>query len=87
MLDERDLFVIVIVIRIEIEMGSGGGKPKEEEQDGASVHSPCKPPPSSASSLPKVFHFIKSLFLPLFVVFFFIFIYIYIYILYVLHIL
>jgi MRG-binding protein len=38
-------------------MSSGGGaaaKPKEEEQDGMSVHSPCKPPPSSASSLPKV---------------------------------
>ncbi|MCI29703.1 hypothetical protein A2U01_0050912 [Trifolium medium] len=37
-------------------MSSGGGaaaKPKEEEQDGMSVHSPCKPPPSSASSLPK----------------------------------
>ncbi|KAK7274947.1 hypothetical protein RIF29_16049 [Crotalaria pallida] len=29
------------------------GKVKEEEQDGVSVHSPCKPPPSSASSLPK----------------------------------
>ncbi|MED6182223.1 hypothetical protein PIB30_026615 [Stylosanthes scabra] len=28
-------------------------KPKEEEHDGMSVHSPCKPPPSSASSLPK----------------------------------
>ncbi|XP_028801129.1 uncharacterized protein LOC114758697 isoform X1 [Neltuma alba] len=36
-----------------MKMGSGGGKPKEEEQDGASVHSPCKAPPSSASSLPK----------------------------------
>ncbi|XP_027343589.1 uncharacterized protein LOC113856111 [Abrus precatorius] len=36
-------------------MSSGGraGKPKEEEQDGMSVHSPCKLPPSSASSLPK----------------------------------
>ncbi|XP_061347320.1 uncharacterized protein LOC133292856 isoform X3 [Gastrolobium bilobum] len=36
-------------------MSSGGGaaKPKEEEQDGMSVHSPCKPPPSSASSLSK----------------------------------
>ncbi|KAH1251356.1 hypothetical protein GmHk_05G014263 [Glycine max] len=36
-------------------MSSGGRavKPKEEEQDGMSVHSPCKPPPSSASSLPK----------------------------------
>ncbi|KAK7318331.1 hypothetical protein RJT34_03030 [Clitoria ternatea] len=33
--------------------GGRGGKPKEEEQDGMSVHSPCKPPPSSASSLPK----------------------------------
>ncbi|PRQ40664.1 hypothetical protein RchiOBHm_Chr4g0438511 [Rosa chinensis] len=33
--------------------GSGGGKPREEEQDGMSVHSPCKAPPSSASSLPK----------------------------------
>ncbi|KAF1869293.1 hypothetical protein Lal_00020970 [Lupinus albus] len=29
------------------------GKVKEEEQDGMSVHSPCKPPPSSASSVPK----------------------------------
>lgn len=34
---------------------SGGGKAKEEEQDGASVHSPCKAPPSTASSLPKVY--------------------------------
>ncbi|KAL2905431.1 Chromatin modification-related protein EAF7 [Bienertia sinuspersici] len=31
-------------------MGGGG---KEEEQDGMSVHSPCKAPPSSASSLSK----------------------------------
>ncbi|KAL9329852.1 hypothetical protein ACSQ67_004855 [Phaseolus vulgaris] len=40
---------------IKTQMSSGGraGKPKEEEQDGMSVHSPCKPPPSSASSLPK----------------------------------
>lgn len=30
-----------------------GGKDREEEQDGMSVHSPCKAPPSSASSLPK----------------------------------
>ncbi|XP_057950107.1 uncharacterized protein LOC131145070 isoform X1 [Malania oleifera] len=29
------------------------GAGKEEEQDGMSVHSPCKAPPSSASSLPK----------------------------------
>ncbi|KAH9708041.1 Chromatin modification-like protein [Citrus sinensis] len=29
-------------------------KEREEEQDGMSVHSPCKAPPSSASSLPKV---------------------------------
>ncbi|KAK9276790.1 hypothetical protein L1049_006326 [Liquidambar formosana] len=29
----------------------GGGR--EEEQDGMSVHSQCKAPPSSASSLPK----------------------------------
>ncbi|XP_031388633.1 uncharacterized protein LOC116201510 [Punica granatum] len=35
-----------------MEGGSGGPK-KEEEQDGVSVHSPCKAPPSSASSLPK----------------------------------
>ncbi|XP_044490872.1 uncharacterized protein LOC123214913 [Mangifera indica] len=28
-------------------------KEKEEEQEGMSVHSPCKAPPSSASSLPK----------------------------------
>ncbi|KAF7827981.1 MRG/MORF4L-binding protein [Senna tora] len=34
-------------------MSSGRGKAKEEEQDGASVHSPCKAPPSSASSLHK----------------------------------
>ncbi|KAL6187775.1 hypothetical protein ACLB2K_039170 [Fragaria x ananassa] len=33
--------------------GGGGSKPREEEQDGMSVHSPCKAPPSSASSLPK----------------------------------
>ncbi|XP_023887541.1 uncharacterized protein LOC111999643 isoform X2 [Quercus suber] len=37
------------------EIESGGGKGRgEEEQDGMSVHSPCKAPPSSASSLPKV---------------------------------
>ncbi|KAE8683025.1 putative 14-3-3 protein [Hibiscus syriacus] len=30
-----------------------GGRDKEDEQDGISVHSPCKAPPSSASSLPK----------------------------------
>ncbi|XP_059648778.1 uncharacterized protein LOC132294801 isoform X1 [Cornus florida] len=30
-----------------------GGIGKEEEQDGMSVHSPCKAPPSSASSLRK----------------------------------
>ncbi|XP_023887540.1 uncharacterized protein LOC111999643 isoform X1 [Quercus suber] len=36
------------------EIESGGGKGRgEEEQDGMSVHSPCKAPPSSASSLPK----------------------------------
>ncbi|KAK8472703.1 hypothetical protein PHAVU_002G282400 [Phaseolus vulgaris] len=42
-------------LHIKTQMSSGGraGKPKEEEQDGMSVHSPCKPPPSSASSLPK----------------------------------
>ncbi|XP_021299820.1 uncharacterized protein LOC110428332 [Herrania umbratica] len=34
-------------------MEGGGGREKEEEQDGVSVHSPCKAPPSSASSLPK----------------------------------
>ncbi|XP_031274437.1 uncharacterized protein LOC116132897 isoform X2 [Pistacia vera] len=28
-------------------------KEKDEEQEGMSVHSPCKAPPSSASSLPK----------------------------------
>ncbi|KAL8150220.1 hypothetical protein V2J09_020028 [Rumex salicifolius] len=35
--------------------GSGGeaGDRKEEEQDGVSVHSPCKAPLSSASSLSK----------------------------------
>ncbi|PSS28828.1 MRG/MORF4L-binding protein [Actinidia chinensis var. chinensis] len=32
---------------------AGGGGGKEEEQDGVSVHSPCKAPPSSASSLRK----------------------------------
>ncbi|XP_022776764.1 uncharacterized protein LOC111318268 isoform X2 [Durio zibethinus] len=31
-----------------------GGREKEEEQDGISVHSPCKAPLSSASSVPKV---------------------------------
>ena len=36
------------------EIESGGGKGRDEEQDGMSVHSPCKAPPSSASSLPKV---------------------------------
>ncbi|KAK8977172.1 hypothetical protein V6N11_021259 [Hibiscus sabdariffa] len=30
-----------------------GVREKEEDQDGVSVHSPCKAPPSSASSLPK----------------------------------
>ncbi|XP_065864203.1 uncharacterized protein [Euphorbia lathyris] len=34
--------------------GKGKGKQREEEQDGMSVHSPCKVPPSSASSLSKV---------------------------------
>ncbi|GMP58538.1 hypothetical protein CsSME_00022167 [Camellia sinensis var. sinensis] len=33
--------------------GGGGGGSREEEQDGMSVHSPCKAPPSSASSLRK----------------------------------
>ncbi|XP_050203361.1 uncharacterized protein LOC126653500 isoform X1 [Mercurialis annua] len=33
--------------------GGGDGKEREEEQDGMSAHSPCKAPPSSASSLPK----------------------------------
>ncbi|KAK3421843.1 hypothetical protein EUGRSUZ_G02454 [Eucalyptus grandis] len=33
--------------------GGGSGKCKEEEQDGVSVHSPCKAPLSSASSLPQ----------------------------------
>lgn len=32
-----------------------GGKGRDEEQDGMSVHSPCKAPLSSASSLPKAF--------------------------------
>uniref|UniRef100_A0A5B7AW32 Chromatin modification-related protein EAF7 n=1 Tax=Davidia involucrata TaxID=16924 RepID=A0A5B7AW32_DAVIN len=32
-------------------MEGGGGR--EEEQDGMSVHSPCKAPPSSASSIRK----------------------------------
>ncbi|KAJ9187395.1 hypothetical protein P3X46_002852 [Hevea brasiliensis] len=32
---------------------AGDDKEREEEQDGMSVHSPCKAPPSSASSLPK----------------------------------
>ncbi|KAI4302168.1 hypothetical protein MLD38_037951 [Melastoma candidum] len=38
-------------------MAGGGGDEnddiKEEEMDGVSVHSPCKPPLSSASSLPQ----------------------------------
>ncbi|XP_022724946.1 uncharacterized protein LOC111281464 [Durio zibethinus] len=34
-------------------MEGGCGREKEEEQDGVSVHSPCKAPPSSASSVPK----------------------------------
>ncbi|CAN1314077.1 hypothetical protein LINPERPRIM_LOCUS29176 [Linum perenne] len=33
--------------------GKSNGKGRDEEQDGVSVHSPCKAPPSSASSLPK----------------------------------
>ncbi|KAG6765656.1 hypothetical protein POTOM_029706 [Populus tomentosa] len=38
-----------------MEGGVGGnGNEREEEQDGMSIHSPCKAPPSSASSLPKV---------------------------------
>ncbi|KAK7385766.1 hypothetical protein VNO78_31619 [Psophocarpus tetragonolobus] len=40
-------------IKTQMSSGRKAGKPKEEEQDGVSVHSPCKPPPSSASSLPK----------------------------------
>ncbi|KAJ6987654.1 hypothetical protein NC653_020795 [Populus alba x Populus x berolinensis] len=37
-----------------MEGGVGGnGNEREEEQDGMSIHSPCKAPPSSASSLPK----------------------------------
>ncbi|CAL1360238.1 unnamed protein product [Linum trigynum] len=41
-----------------MEDGAGGdrksnGKLRDEEPDGMSVHSPCKAPPSSASSLPK----------------------------------
>lgn len=40
-------------------MERGGGKGREEEQDGMSVHSPCKAPPSSASSLPKVSSFVS----------------------------
>ena len=36
------------------EIESGGGKGRDEEQDGMSVHSPCKAPPSSAYSLPTV---------------------------------
>ncbi|TXG56615.1 hypothetical protein EZV62_017928 [Acer yangbiense] len=39
--------------RIDTEAGGGRDKDKEDEQDGMSVHSPCKAPPSSASSLPK----------------------------------
>ncbi|XVF43214.1 hypothetical protein PTKIN_Ptkin02bG0022800 [Pterospermum kingtungense] len=40
---------------MEVGVGRGRGreKEKEEEQDGVSVHSPCKAPPSSASSVPK----------------------------------
>ncbi|CAN0896435.1 hypothetical protein LINGRAHAP2_LOCUS18487 [Linum grandiflorum] len=36
-----------------MDVGKSNGKGREEEQDGVSVHSPCKAPPSSASSLPK----------------------------------
>ncbi|KAJ6432204.1 hypothetical protein OIU84_019449 [Salix udensis] len=37
-----------------MEGGAGrNGEEREEERDGMSVHSPCKAPPSSASSLPK----------------------------------
>ncbi|KAK3222876.1 hypothetical protein Dsin_009901 [Dipteronia sinensis] len=39
--------------RTDTEAGGGRDKDKEDEQDGMSVHSPCKAPPSSASSLPK----------------------------------
>ncbi|KAK2636079.1 hypothetical protein Ddye_030871 [Dipteronia dyeriana] len=39
--------------RIGTEAGGGRDRDKEDEQDGMSVHSPCKAPPSSASSLPK----------------------------------
>ncbi|KAI9169265.1 hypothetical protein LWI28_009730 [Acer negundo] len=39
--------------RIDTEAGGGRDKDKEDEQDGMSVHSPCKAPLSSASSLPK----------------------------------
>lgn len=44
-------------------MEGGGGR--EEEQDGMSVHSPCKAPPSSASSLSKVVSLSLSLSPPL----------------------
>ncbi|KAJ9174175.1 hypothetical protein P3X46_017230 [Hevea brasiliensis] len=36
-----------------MEAAGNGKEREEEEQDGMSVHSPCKAPPSSASSLPK----------------------------------
>ena len=39
---------------MKAESGGANGKAREEEQAGMSVHSPCKAPPSSASSLPKV---------------------------------
>ncbi|KAM7250894.1 hypothetical protein ACFE04_022777 [Oxalis oulophora] len=36
-----------------IDGNGANGRAKEEEQDGVSVHSPCKAPPSSASSISK----------------------------------
>ncbi|KAH9607007.1 hypothetical protein KSS87_013782 [Heliosperma pusillum] len=40
----------------------GGGDGKEEEQDVMSVHSPCKAPPSSSSSLSKIPDMSKTLY-------------------------
>ncbi|KAM7267044.1 hypothetical protein ACFE04_009210 [Oxalis oulophora] len=43
-----------LIVKIEWGILNGAnGRAKEEEQDGVSVHSPCKAPPSSASSISK----------------------------------
>ncbi|KAM7253240.1 hypothetical protein ACFE04_025858 [Oxalis oulophora] len=47
-------FAVKLIVKIEWGILNGANdRAKEEEQDGVSVHSPCKAPPSSASSISK----------------------------------